>query len=57
MSLLGSDIAWVEGLISNRNLKPELLRQYLQSFSRAVARQMGDSGRPILDWFQRTLGG
>lgn len=57
MSLLGSDIAWVEGLISNRNLKPELLRQYLQTFSRAVARQMGDSGRPILDWFQRTLGG
>jgi MerR family transcriptional regulator, light-induced transcriptional regulator len=57
MNLLGSDIAWVEGLLSNRNLKSGLLRQYLQVFSRAVARHTGNSGRPILDWFQRTLGG
>ncbi len=56
MNLLGSDIAWVEGLINNRGVKPELLRQYLQAFSRAVARQMGGSGRPVQDWFERTLG-
>jgi len=57
MSFLGSDIAWVEGLINNRGMKSELLRQYLQIFSRAIARQLGDNGRPILDWFQRALAG
>lgn len=55
MNLLGGDVAWVEGLVNNRNLKSELLRQYLQAFSRAVARQLGETGRPILDWFQKTL--
>jgi DNA-binding transcriptional MerR regulator len=57
ISLLGSDIAWVEGLINNRKVQADALHQYLETFSRAVARQMGDSGRLILDWFQRVLDG
>ncbi|MCJ7511363.1 MAG: MerR family transcriptional regulator [Anaerolineales bacterium] len=57
MNLLGSDIAWVEGLINNRGFEPDLLRPYLQIYSRAVARKMGESGRPILEWFSRTVRG
>jgi hypothetical protein len=52
---MGSDIAWVIGLIYNRNLPQDLLWQYLRTYCEAVARQLGGTARPLLDWFGRTL--
>jgi hypothetical protein len=55
ISLLGYDLAWVEGLLSRRTLKAGLLSSYLHAYLKATQQQMGDAGRAVIDWLGGVL--
>jgi DNA-binding transcriptional MerR regulator/methylmalonyl-CoA mutase cobalamin-binding subunit len=55
MEYLGTDIAWVAGLIQNYQLPPEALPAYLQTYQEAAREQLGKAGRPVTDWLDRLL--
>lgn len=50
ISLLGYDLAWVEGLLSRRGQKAGILSSYLHAYLKATQQRMGDAGKPIIDW-------
>ena len=55
IALLGYDLAWVEGLLSLRGQTAGHLNTYLHAYLKAVQEQMGDAGKPILDWLGSVL--
>jgi MerR family transcriptional regulator, light-induced transcriptional regulator len=50
IELLGSDIAWVEGLIGSRQMNHGSLASYLHACARAAQSRMGEASQPITSW-------
>jgi DNA-binding transcriptional MerR regulator len=50
LSFLGSNIEWVDGLITNHHIPGELLSQYLSGYLDAAKSNLNESGLPIIDW-------
>jgi methanogenic corrinoid protein MtbC1 len=49
ISLIGSNLAWVEGLMTNYNIPGGALANYLSAYRDAVNTHMNESGLPIVD--------
>ena len=55
MKLLGTDIAWIRGLLENRLVPDDALFDYLGAYSQAAADQLGPEGL-IAGWLGELLG-
>ncbi|MEJ2211706.1 MAG: hypothetical protein P8129_22090, partial [Anaerolineae bacterium] len=53
---LGSDLAWVEGLLQNRELSNGNLQHFLQAYRRAAASRLDERGAPIVAWLDQMTG-
>jgi methanogenic corrinoid protein MtbC1 len=56
MDLLGTDVAWVEGLLSHFHLPVAWLRGYLRAYDQAARNHLDGRGEPILAWLGRCGG-
>jgi hypothetical protein len=50
IDFVGTDINWVNGLLSNHQMPTELLDHYLRAYYTAAKMQMDERGQPIFDW-------
>ena len=55
MDFLDSDLSWVRGLLSTRQLPDDVLRGYLQAYLASVQKHLDRRGTIIVEWFQRAL--
>lgn len=55
MSLLGSNIEWIESLLTHRYSSPDVLHTFLEVFYEALETHLDHSGRPIIDWLGNLL--
>jgi hypothetical protein len=55
MAYLGREIEWVEGLLFNRQLPPELLGHYLRAYHQALLAHLDERGEPIMTWLGELL--
>jgi MerR family transcriptional regulator, light-induced transcriptional regulator len=56
MDFLGTDVAWVEGLLSHFHLPLALLHGYLRAYDQAARNHLDRRGEPILAWLGRVAG-
>jgi hypothetical protein len=52
VAFLGADLSWVEGLLANYHIPPELLGVYLSTYHEAAARILDERGKLLLDWLE-----
>lgn len=57
MNYLGTDLAWIAGLIENRTLPAESLTTYLDLYRQVVGRHLNEQGAPIVAWLDRVIAG
>jgi DNA-binding transcriptional MerR regulator len=57
IEFLGTDIDWIARLLRNHQLPAEALRGYIQAYHQSASEQLGDRGRPIVDWLGELLNG
>jgi DNA-binding transcriptional MerR regulator len=50
ISLLGNDIEWVEGLLLNRGIPGDLLKEYITAYADVTKKEMDDHARIITDY-------
>ena len=50
MRFLDHSVAWLDGLLANHGLSPQLAEEYYAVYRRAVEQQLGALGQPIMDW-------
>jgi methylmalonyl-CoA mutase cobalamin-binding subunit len=50
MNYMGTDVKWVEGLLSHHDLPSELLNDYLSAYHQAAEAQLDERGQPVVDW-------
>jgi len=50
---LGSDLAWVEGLLQNRDLSNGNLKHFLKVYRRAAAARLDERGAPVVAWLDQ----
>jgi DNA-binding transcriptional MerR regulator/methylmalonyl-CoA mutase cobalamin-binding subunit len=50
ISLLGDEIAWVEGLLINYQIPADLLHRYLNTYYQVANTYLDERGEPILGW-------
>ena len=50
LSLIESNLAWIESLISNHLGPDDLFSNYLRAYHKAAQTQLDEPGSPILDW-------
>lgn len=57
MDLLGYDIDWIQGLLSNHNgdIPAGVLKRYLALYRDEAERNLGGPGRVVVDWFEKVL--
>jgi DNA-binding transcriptional MerR regulator len=55
ISLLESEMEWLGGLLTGRNLSNELVPAYLEIYAGAVEKGMGSAGQPVVDWIHDYL--
>ncbi len=55
MDFLGFDIDWVKGLLDNYSLPPEMMRQYLETYSQIAEAHLNARGKPIIEWLNQLL--
>ncbi len=56
LSLLDADLAWLEGLLVQRGLDPDALRDYLAAYARAASRHLDERAQPLLAWLRDQSG-
>ncbi|MBG7609266.1 MAG: cobalamin-dependent protein [Anaerolineae bacterium] len=54
ISLLGSNIEWVQNLLANFNIPGKFLSHYLLAYRNAAERHLEEPGQPIVDWLTST---
>jgi DNA-binding transcriptional MerR regulator len=57
MEYLGTDLAWVEGLLHNREVGADDLRTFLEVYRGAAAKYLDKRGEPILAWLRKVTEG
>ena len=50
---LDYSVGWLEGLLQNYGLAPQLANQYFAAYRLAVQQHLGDEAAPILDWLAK----
>jgi DNA-binding transcriptional MerR regulator len=55
MDLLGIDIDWIAGLLTNHQIPADSLHGYLHAYHRAAMEQLDERGKPITDWLAELL--
>ena len=50
MEFIGSDIAWIEGLLVSHHIPRDVLHRFLDAYRQAVESHMGTVGAPITVW-------
>ena len=55
INLLGSEISWVENLMQNYGMVPEMLRFYLIAYHAAANKYLGENGRILIDWLANII--
>ena len=53
MELLGDKIHWVEGLLVNHNLPPELVGHFMSVYHQVAKEELGRSGEPAIKWLSQ----
>lgn len=53
LNYLQEDLTWIQGLLSNLSLPPQVLSIYLEQYAQAVKSTLGDAGQPISDALQQ----
>jgi DNA-binding transcriptional MerR regulator len=56
-NFLDSDLSWIQGLLSARQLPDGVLRSFLQAYLAAVQKHLDRRGAIIVEWFQQALQG
>jgi len=56
INYLCTDIKWVEGLLDNYNVPPEMLHQYVNAYYDAAQTHLGDASGPVLAWLAELSG-
>jgi DNA-binding transcriptional MerR regulator len=57
MNYLGTDLAWIAGLIETRTLPAESLMTYLSLYRQVVGHHLNERGAPIVAWLDRVIAG
>jgi DNA-binding transcriptional MerR regulator len=52
INILETELAWVEGLLSHRDLPQGLYEKYVNAYTAAAQQVLGDSGQSILSWLK-----
>jgi DNA-binding transcriptional MerR regulator len=55
MDLMGTDLEWIEGLLSHHEVPVEMLRHYLAAYHEAAKAQLDERGELVLDWFENAI--
>lgn len=55
LDYLGSDLNWISGLLSYRQISPDALVLYLNCYYEGARRALGKSGHILVDWLARLL--
>jgi hypothetical protein len=55
LHFLCTDIVWLEGLLDNQGIPPEILDGFLREYLRAAEKHLNDDGRPIIECLTRLL--
>lgn len=51
LNYIGSNLEWIEGMMINHNMPPELLHRFLVVYHQAAAKHLNDpAGRIIVEW-------
>ena len=50
MAFIGSDLAWIEGLLAHHRIPPDVLHRFLNAYRQTVESHMGSVGAPIAAW-------
>jgi DNA-binding transcriptional MerR regulator/methylmalonyl-CoA mutase cobalamin-binding subunit len=53
MDLIQPEFKWLEDLLANYQVPPELFPQYIKVYQQALAEHLDERGRPILDWIAK----
>ncbi len=49
LSLVATEVAWVDGLLAHARIPAQQLTSFLTAYQRALAENLGPQGRPIVD--------
>ncbi len=50
LSLVSTEVTWVDGLLAHARIPGQLLTSFLSAYHRALAENLGPQGRPVADW-------
>jgi len=53
LNILKNEIDWIENLLENFKISPEMLGLYLKQYGIALRKHLNKSAEPILEWFER----
>lgn len=53
LSLLGSELKWVEGLLVNFGLNPNTLEDYLETYLAFAKEALDERAAPIIEWLEK----
>ncbi|MCP4167961.1 MAG: MerR family transcriptional regulator [Chloroflexi bacterium] len=56
IDLLGIQLLWVSGLLSNRSVPLALLDTYIKAYDQAAGEYLDERGKPVLEWLDKTTG-
>jgi MerR family transcriptional regulator, light-induced transcriptional regulator len=56
ISLVGTDIEWVEELLSNHRMPTTMLKGYLDAYQLVARQELDERGGPVVDWLRGLLG-
>lgn len=55
LALLGSELGWVKGLLTSRQIKADELLSYLAVYTDCIRVELGQEGAPITDWLDQYI--
>jgi hypothetical protein len=55
MNYMGTDINWVEGLLSHHGVPAGMLDDYLSAYHDAAKTRLDERGQPVVDWLASVL--
>ncbi len=54
MGLINQDMEWIRGLLINHKIDGVVLSGYMKLYTQVAHTLLGEAGRPILDWLDKT---
>jgi len=53
LDLIQPEFSWLEGLLVNYQVPPNLFHEYLMIYQQALEKHLDDRGKPIVDWIAK----